>query len=43
MLFIYLDSNLDEASSLGGGGGGGGGGSRKFRKDDQDTCQVYSY
>ena len=25
MLFIYLDSNLDEASSLGGGGGGGGG------------------
>ena len=26
MLFIYLDSNLDEASSLGGGGGGGGGG-----------------
>ena len=44
MLFIYLDSNLDEASSLGGGEGGeGGGGSRKFRKDDQDTCQVYSY
>ena len=25
MLFIYLDSNLDEASSLGGGGGGEGG------------------